>query len=66
MSTVFEAIQARALGQRVAAFSCLTNWAAGVSSEPLSHGEVMDTGRRAASALAGLLQAALRRGLPAA
>jgi purine-nucleoside phosphorylase len=66
MSTVFEAIQARALGLRVSAFSCLTNWAAGVSSEPLSHGEVMDTGRQAASALAGLLQAALRRGLPAA
>jgi len=66
MSTVFEAIQARALGQRVAAFSCLTNWAAGVSSEPLSHAEVMDTGRQAASALAGLLQAALHRGLPAA
>jgi purine-nucleoside phosphorylase len=66
MSTVFEAIQARSLGQRVAAFSCLTNWAAGVSSEPLSHGEVMDTGRQAASALAGLLQAALHRGLPAA
>jgi purine-nucleoside phosphorylase len=63
---VFEAIQARALGLRVSAFSCLTNWAAGVSSEPLSHGEVMDTGRQAASALAGLLQAALRRGLPAA
>ena len=63
MSTVFEAIQARALGLRVAAFSCLTNWAAGVSSEPLSHDEVMDTGRKAASTLVGLLQCALRRGL---
>ncbi|MBJ7258736.1 MAG: purine-nucleoside phosphorylase [Chthoniobacterales bacterium] len=64
MSTVFEAVQARALGLRVAAFSCLTNWAAGVSSEPLSHDEVMDTGRQAASALVGLLQDALRGGLP--
>lgn len=66
MSTVFEAIQARALGVSVAAFSCLTNWAAGVSTEPLSHDEVMQTGRAAASALAGLLQDALRRGLPGA
>jgi purine-nucleoside phosphorylase len=64
MSTVFEAIQARALGMRVAAFSCLTNWAAGVSSEPLSHHEVMETGRTAAAALAGLLQDVLQRGLP--
>jgi purine-nucleoside phosphorylase len=64
MSTVFEAIQARALGMRVAAFSCLTNWAAGVSSEPLSHAEVMETGRAAAADLAGLLQDVLRQGLP--
>ena len=63
MSTVFEAIQARALGLRVAAFSCLTNWAAGVSSEPLSHDEVIDTGRQAASSLVNLLQDALRGGL---
>lgn len=60
MSTVFEAIQARALGLRVAAFSCLTNWAAGVSSGPLSHDEVMDTGRKAASSLVALLQDTLR------
>jgi len=64
MSTVFEAIQARALGMRVAAFSCLTNWAAGVSTEPLSHHEVMETGRAAAADLAGLLQEILHRGLP--
>lgn len=64
MSTVFEAIQARALGLRVAAFSCLTNWAAGMTGEPLSHGEVMETGRHAASVLGGLLEDALVRGLP--
>jgi purine-nucleoside phosphorylase len=63
MSTVFEAIQARALGLRVAAFSCLTNWAAGVTDQPLSHEEVMETGRTAAAALSRLLEAALRRGL---
>lgn len=63
MSTVFEAIQARALGLRVAAFSCLTNWAAGVTSSPLSHHEVLETGRRAASVLGRLLDSALRGGL---
>lgn len=62
MSTVFEAIQARALGLRVAAFSCLTNWAAGVTDRPLSHGEVMETGRTAAAALSPLLETALRQG----
>jgi purine-nucleoside phosphorylase len=62
MSTVFEAIQARALGLRVAAFSCLTNWAAGVTDQPLSHDEVMETGRSAAAVLSGLLESALRRG----
>lgn len=55
MSTVFEAIQARALGLRVAAFSCLTNWAAGVSPGTLSHAEVMETGKQAATRLCALL-----------
>lgn len=55
MSTVLEAIQARALGLEVAAFSCLTNMAAGISVTPLSHGEVVAAGNAAASHLAGLL-----------
>jgi purine-nucleoside phosphorylase len=66
MSTVFEAIQARALGLRVAAFSCLTNWAAGVTGEPLSHHEVMETGLQAAARLGTLLECALQKGLPPA
>jgi purine-nucleoside phosphorylase len=61
MSTVFEAIQARALGLRVAAFSCLTNWAAGVTDQPLSHQEVMETGRSAAAALSVLLGKAMAK-----
>lgn len=56
MSTVLEAIQARALGLRLAGFSCLTNWAAGIQNSPLSHHEVLETGRQAAQALCGLLQ----------
>lgn len=58
MSTVLEAIQARALGLETAAFSCLTNMAAGMAG-PLSHGEVMETGRYAADAFADLLEAVL-------
>ena len=57
MSTVLEAIQARALGMKVTAFSCLTNWAAGMSSETLDHAEVLETGTAAAAGMMGLLEA---------
>lgn len=56
MSTVLEAIQARALGMRVLAFSCLTNWAAGMNAQPLDHHEVMETGQQAAAAMIRLLR----------
>lgn len=59
MSTVLEAIQARALGIEVAGFSCLTNWAAGISGVPLSHEEVLETGRKAAAEFVRLLGAAV-------
>jgi len=59
MSTVLETIQARALGLEVCALSCLTNWAAGITGELLSHEEVSDTGRTAAGTLTRLLTAAL-------
>lgn len=59
MSTVPEAIQARALGMQVAAFSCLTNWAAGITENPLNHEEVTVTGRAAAATLIALLRATL-------
>jgi purine-nucleoside phosphorylase len=55
MSTVLETIQARALGIPVAAFSCLTNWAAGISPAPLDHHEVLETGNQAAQAMIELL-----------
>ena len=59
MSTVLEAIQARALGMEVVGFSCLTNWAAGISGAPLSHEEVLETGKSAAAEFARLLKAVL-------
>jgi purine-nucleoside phosphorylase len=46
MSTVPEAIVARQCGLRVAAMSCITNLAAGISKNPLSHQEVLETGER--------------------
>ncbi|HEX4640044.1 MAG TPA: purine-nucleoside phosphorylase [Chthoniobacterales bacterium] len=59
MSTVLEAIQARALGMEVAGFSCLTNWAAGMSPAPLSHEDVLETGKNAADVFVRLLKATL-------
>ncbi|MEX1048532.1 MAG: purine-nucleoside phosphorylase [Akkermansiaceae bacterium] len=55
MSTVLETIQARSLGLPVVAFSCLTNWAAGITGETLDHREVLETGQQAAQAMVGLL-----------
>jgi purine-nucleoside phosphorylase len=57
MSTVLEAIQARALGLEVAGFSCLTNWAAGIGSTLLNHEEVLETGKSAADVFVRLLKA---------
>ena len=59
MSTVLEAIQARTLGMEVAAFSCLTNMAAGLGAGALDHGEVLATGRAAAKQFVRLLARAL-------
>lgn len=59
MSTVLEAIQARALGLEIAGFSCLTNWAAGRGDGNLSHTEVLETGKAAAKTLSRLLDASL-------
>lgn len=59
MSTVLETIQARALGLEVAAFSCLTNWAAETGGDHLSHGDVLEVGKAAAKDFSRLLSAAI-------
>ena len=59
MSTVPEAIQARALGMEVAAFSCLTNWGAGLTGGVLNHEEVTAVGKSAAGSLVEILRDAL-------
>lgn len=55
MSTALEAIAARQAGMRVLGFSLITNLAAGISENPLSHEEVLEAGRDAEPKLAALL-----------
>jgi len=61
MSTVPEVIAANYLGMKVLGISCVTNMAAGILPQPLAHAEVVETGRRAMPAFAGLLRAVLDR-----
>lgn len=56
MSTVPEVIAARQCGMRVAAISCITNVAAGLSKEPLSHAEVLETSKRVGAMASQLLK----------
>jgi purine-nucleoside phosphorylase len=56
MSTVPEAIVARQCGLRVAGISCITNLAAGISKEKLSHAEVLETAERVKKSGAALLK----------
>jgi purine-nucleoside phosphorylase len=56
MSTVPEAIVARQCGLRVAAVSCITNLAAGISKENLSHTEVLETAERVKKSGAALIK----------
>jgi purine-nucleoside phosphorylase len=61
MSTVAEVIAARHMGMKVLAISCVTNMAAGILDQPLSHAEVMETGERVKSTFEALLRAVLPR-----
>lgn len=61
MSTVAEVIAARHMGMAVLAISCVTNMAAGILDQPLSHDEVMETGARVRTTFESLLRAVLPR-----
>ncbi|HKT87172.1 MAG TPA: purine-nucleoside phosphorylase [Candidatus Sulfotelmatobacter sp.] len=61
MSTVAEVVAARHMGLHVLAISCVTNMAAGILDQPLSHAEVMETGERVKSTFEALLRAVLPR-----
>jgi purine-nucleoside phosphorylase len=61
MSTAFEVVAARHVGIKVLAISCVTNMAAGILDQPLSHEEVMETGERVRTSFEALLRAVLPR-----
>ena len=55
MSTALEAIAAREAGMEVLGFSLITNLAAGISDEPLSHAEVIQAGKDAEAVIGRML-----------
>jgi purine-nucleoside phosphorylase len=61
MSTVLEAIAARHLGAEVLGLSLVTNLAAGLQDEPISHEEVLAAGAAAADRVGALLAALVGR-----
>ena len=61
MSTAPETILARRFGLRVAGLSVITNLAAGMTGEPLSHEEVLAAGKASASRMGSLLAQVIRR-----
>ena len=61
MSTVLEAIAARAAGLEVLGLSLVTNLAAGLTGEPLDHQEVLAAGQAAAVRMGALLRELVAR-----
>ena len=61
MSTVAEVIAARHMGMKVLAISCVTNMAAGILDQILTHDEVLETGERVRGAFGALVKAVLPR-----
>jgi purine-nucleoside phosphorylase len=59
MSTVAETIAANHMGMEVLGISCVTNLAAGLSDEKLSHDEVLETADRISGTFLKLLRALL-------
>ena len=61
MSTVSEVIAARQMGLEVLAISCVTNMAAGITGEKVTHEEVLETGGRVRGKFVALVRAVLPR-----
>ena len=61
MSTVHETIAAREAGAQVLGISLVTNLAAGMTGEPLSHQEVLAAGRQSATRMGSLLASVIAR-----
>jgi purine-nucleoside phosphorylase len=61
MSTIPEVIIAKHMGMRVLGISCITNMAAGILPQKLTHKEVMDTTERVRETVQSLLQGIIPR-----
>jgi purine-nucleoside phosphorylase len=59
MSTVPEVIAARHMSIRILGISCVTNMAAGILDQPLSHTEVLETAERVKGQFIALLRAVI-------
>lgn len=59
MSTVPEIMAAVHAGMRVLGISCITNMAAGVLDQPITHSEVIETGKRVEKGFSALMTAIL-------
>jgi purine-nucleoside phosphorylase len=55
MSTVHEAVYSSFLGMKTAAISCITNFAAGISDQKLSHSEVTEVANRVKNTFSNLV-----------
>jgi purine-nucleoside phosphorylase len=60
MSTVHEAVYSSYLGMKTAAISCITNFAAGIFNQKLSHSEVTETADRVKDTFARLVKAIIK------
>ena len=61
MSTVPEVIAANHMGMKVLGISCVTNMAAGILPQKISHEEVLETGAMVRDTLVRFLKALLPR-----
>jgi purine-nucleoside phosphorylase len=61
MSTVLETIAARHMGAKVLGFSVITNKAAGLTGDPVTHEEVMEMGKNVGERLGNVIQGVLER-----